>query len=389
MSKKNDIVRINGPTNVVRMEGFFSGIKKIIYLFMDFHVSLTVETKCQTYPNLDFHQYFSLNTENITRVIDLMFEGHLSDTKKPNNMYRKKYIEEASDYFNYKFNESMTKKRKGEKVDVRFHYIDVRDSIDGDINDYIYMLQDSIKTLRHDSTTMTYKTVENIRKIVTYIKDKMKILQKLLSDDSIAQEEDIPEIIKKIKHIYKHRIVFENMRELFNHIDDLFFAVIYKLDALIKTIDRHMYMIDVIQNYKLHYSKVNNGYFYGIPNEEYIDFVDDIVKKVIYIGDVSTILFADIMDVYFLRRFMDKDYITHAVVYTGAAHSINYIQHLLTKYNFKITHASYSFENDMEKLNLHLKQYSDTTDRTEYEKCFYSPILKQCSDVSHFPKNFG
>src|SRR5437868_2123251 len=38
--------KINGPVNVIRLEGNIQGIKKVIYLFMDIHNDLEQQTKC-------------------------------------------------------------------------------------------------------------------------------------------------------------------------------------------------------------------------------------------------------------------------------------------------------------------------------------------------------
>ena len=42
------------------------------------------------------------------------------------------------------------------------------------------------------------------------------------------------------------------------------------------------------------------------------------------------------MDCYFLRRFLDKDYITNAIVYTGHIHTTEYLFFLIKYYDFEI-----------------------------------------------------
>lgn len=91
------------------------------------------------------------------------------------------------------------------------------------------------------------------------------------------------------------------------------------------------------------------------------------------------------MDIYFLRRFLDKDYITNAITYTGSAHSNTYINILVKDFGFKITHASYSKIPDIDELNNIVKRTINSNDLGEY---LYPPIQSQCSDVTHFPENF-
>lgn len=39
--------KINGPINVVRMEGEINNIHKVIYLFMDDHLDINKQTSCR------------------------------------------------------------------------------------------------------------------------------------------------------------------------------------------------------------------------------------------------------------------------------------------------------------------------------------------------------
>ena len=49
------------------------------------------------------------------------------------------------------------------------------------------------------------------------------------------------------------------------------------------------------------------------------------------------ILYGVITDVYFLRRFLDKDYIQNVITYCGRNHALNYIYFLVKYCNFTIT----------------------------------------------------
>ena len=102
--------------------------------------------------------------------------------------------------------------------------------------------------------------------------------------------------------------------------------------------------------------------------------------------------FSRLVDFYFLRRFLDKEYITNAIVYSGAAHSVAYI-YMLHKIGFRITHCANCSIQDMDNLN-------DTVDRVRdlpshgatndlinmFVNSYENPI--QCSDLSSFPEFF-
>jgi uncharacterized protein DUF5847 len=127
---------------------------------------------------------------------------------------------------------------------------------------------------------------------------------------------------------------------------------------------------------------VNDSYIYGLPRRIMRDLVKNIATNIDDMDYKIMVCFSKLMDIYFLRRFLDKDYITNAIVYTGAAHSVNYINILVKTFDFKVTHASYSKISSMDELNAKIKS-SDIT-----EELFYPTEFNQCSDVTNFPKDF-
>ena len=86
---------------------------------------------------------------------------------------------------------------------------------------------------------------------------------------------------------------------------------------------------------------------------------------------------------------MDKDYITNAIVYSGAFHSDNYIKILLQNFNFKITHVAYSSITNMNSLTNEVKTRLEKINKRGLADLFNPPELIQCSDITHFPKNFA
>jgi hypothetical protein len=95
------------------------------------------------------------------------------------------------------------------------------------------------------------------------------------------------------------------------------------------------------------------------------------------------------MDIYILRRLLDKNYISTGILYCGMAHSANMINILVKDFNFKITHSSKNI--DIDKINKDIK-----TKNYKFEKELIGLLIDfdmskkdiQCSDLSKFPKNF-
>ena len=72
--------KINGPINIVRIEGEINGIKKILYLYFDFHMDVTQQTKCEDYLSDDVTKYIKKELlETSDKDIDFFME-HRMDT---------------------------------------------------------------------------------------------------------------------------------------------------------------------------------------------------------------------------------------------------------------------------------------------------------------------
>jgi hypothetical protein len=92
------------------------------------------------------------------------------------------------------------------------------------------------------------------------------------------------------------------------------------------------------------------------------------------------------MDCYFLRRFLDKDYITNGVIYCGMAHSADIVNILLNDFNFKITHNTGIINIDELNKKIRTKKYSEQDIHNlliANDKYMY-----QCSDLTKFPTYF-
>ena len=94
--------------------------------------------------------------------------------------------------------------------------------------------------------------------------------------------------------------------------------------------------------------------------------------------------FARFTDIYFLRRFLDKDYITNAIVYSGALHSNTYVSVLVKDFDFKITHTANSKNKSASYLTTQAKKRS----LMEVQELILPEYLTQCSDLQGFPEGF-
>ena len=94
-----------------------------------------------------------------------------------------------------------------------------------------------------------------------------------------------------------------------------------------------------------------------------------------------------LMDLYFLRRFLDKDYITNAILYCCAFHTSDIIYILVNEFKFKITHST-SDINNINKIITSKNKY-ELILPYGYQLLIKNKTIIQCSDISLFPKNFS
>lgn len=406
-----DKVFINGPINVVRLEGEVNGIKKVLYVFMDNHIDVSQQTKCDDIRSKDIHNYFVENFDKISegnKMYDFFLEMFPTYLIDKGSQRKNMYLLESRDLFLKSFSIDRKNNVVGKSnnfPNVRLHYIDIRDYIidnydrlfelDGYIDDIIdngFIVQNDIDVIK-DTLTMELADIKTVYDIM-YRKTKYeniklkptvptshKELRKYKSEDYLNRTK---QFINKIKNRYMHSNVKKTINGIINneiqkqfqkyydHLDN-YYTALDNMDSELNVrhdrlyIDRHL-----VPGY-------GKPYYHTLSLFAKLSMVNSIKSDLVF--DI----FVYIMDVFFMRRLLEKDYITNAISYTGSLHSDNYIYFLVKYFDFKITHYSYLKDDDIEKVTQMIKKTDNPRDLDPY---FYPPVLKQCSDLTNFPKLF-
>lgn len=402
---------ISGPVNVVRLEGNVHDIKKVIYLFMDYHIDVKNQTQCANVFSQDVQKYFANSFYKLnkgTQTYDFFLEVYpteLGGRKQNLNEsvdYKNMYIEEVVKFFRRIFVHNPKKNivtiNKLFK-NVRLHYLDIRDYYKTNIYEQVSQM----KSLARSFVINDYINIDKLGKIINLL----QIMKRHLNFIIEVLSENITEIPKpdkiirptthaldvdtlyylanKIKEKYKYKNVQKEMNRLLHERLNNFRDTIVDVDEAIKRFNEYLdYMYE--SGDKL--QRDNNSLYlfsYGPSIYTIRNMIVDIINTVDKLVDDQFVeYFARFTDVYFLRRFLDKDYITNAIEYSGALHSMTYIYELIKTFNFKITHTSYSKINDMDKLTNEIKKRS----LMEIQELILPPNLQQCSDMTHFPEKF-
>jgi hypothetical protein len=404
---------VSGPINVMRLEGEVQGIKKVIYLFMDFHISINNQTQCQNIFSQDVQKYFANNfykLNNGSIVYDFFVELYPSELAHNSHQkgithrdYKDIYIEEVvklfKKIFRYDPRKNIVRMNKLFK-NIRLHYLDIREYFKYNIPQQISEMTDIAKDFMQ-TDNIDIKELVSIINLMQVMRDHLQYIINVLvqrSDKNIPtpkiikrenrstpDTQSIEYLANKIKNLYKHSDVKKAMRELINLSISNFKIAISEIDDATKRFNSYADAISNSNDKLVRDENTSYMYTYGLSPYTIRQMIVDIINTTDKLMDERFIeFFARFTDIYFLRRFLDKDYVTNAIVYTGALHSNTYIYFLINFFDFRITHASYSKITNMNKLTNEVKKRSIM----EIQELILPTSFEQCSNMDSFPKEF-
>lgn len=406
-------ILVNGPINAVRLQGNIFGIEKIIYLFMDIHSDLSTQTQCKSFESIDFVQYLvkMLKVTDKNKIFDLFAEISGTAIASPDYPHRGRYKDEINRYLKHEL-----KSEKKINTNIRIHYIDIRDFLKNNINIAIYNIHNIIKNISL-TKFISKLDFENLYNQIKYLQNDINIIYTIIFSKQSQQNslsskhlytkfqytnskisnisklskntiniEVIKKFINKITNRYNHRELIEQFQHIFFKIENTFRQIFSLLNQSLDLMNKYRSsLLKPNDTLILHDYSVIQLYGYGRDLMVFLDFIYNIQKMILQIDILCVTNFAMIVDLFFLRRFLDKDYITHAIVYTGAMHSIFYIYNLIKYFGFKITNFSYSSIANLNEIENIIKN-SDFN--PEIEKIFLPEVFSQCINMTHFPSGF-
>ena len=395
------ITNINGPINTVRLEGTVNGINKIIYVFFDLHHDISDQTKCHNVLNIDINQYlmevFKQHTKE-KKMYDFFFETNPSEILGDMGNDKKKYIDELADLFNKSFkivNDKVTKSSVFPKV--RLHYIDIRFYF-GNSEDLLFSISEHIDGM-YEEKEFDNSDIDDLIEMVgelldgtieleklIYTKGRSKIKKTQLIVDNITfvdlSETDIKNnaiyLINKIKTKYANKDIQKKILNIIDGELKTYFKLYKeKLKIMIKNLEK----IDIIDSDELNPSLEFPTY--GNSEYSYMNILKTIYNDWYICFQYGMLIHSLLIDLFFMRRFLDKDYITNGISYTGAYHSTHYVYFLVKYFGFKITHYSYLKESP-KKVENHIRKMNLPHRLIPY---VFGKKLIQCSDLRKFPQD--
>lgn len=329
---------INGPTNYAKLKGMINGVEKEIHIFFDKHLDLDEQTECDSFNSIDISYYLYNLIKETKTSLDFFMEIGITQLEDKNYISnkREKYIKEVMKLFKYEFEEEKTNNDYGiSKINpnVRLHYFDIRDHLD------IYFLNQIIqcKITKYYDLFIKEQKDEYIKKIINYLNlvdEKINTLDKntkhitknkLSSYDKNIEKQKY--YLNKIINKYEHKNIEEKLNSfLYIHGED---------------IKKNMNLL--ITNMKYAFENI---FLIGKDKFNKNEFKKNIDK----LGEYILMLYGLYTDVYLMRRILDKKYIKKSIIYSGGAHSVNFIFFIVKYLNFQIIKVQKSLEKDVKLL---------------------------------------
>ena len=392
-------ILVNGPINAARLEGNVFGVHKVIYLFMDIHSEISTQTQCSSFYSIDLAHYIAktFSTADKNKTFDVFTELSGTAIASPDSPYRGRYVDEINRYLKSQYTKTNS--------NIRVHYIDIRDILKANINMTIYNIYNIIRGASA-SKYLSKLDYDNLSSYITYLKSHVNDIYAMMYKDHIQSQsrlypknnklitpntafstETAQKFITKITSKYNHN-------ELRNKLSYVLEAIKTKFGMILDLIDQMLNLMQQSRDFllmppnklSLQDYTVIKTYAYGRDPIKFLDFICNAELLINKIDILCVYNFAELVDLFFLRRFLDKDYVTNAIVYTGAAHSIFYIYYLVNQFDFKITNLSYHSEiknlSDIEKI------IRDSEYNPSIQKIFMPATFSQCINLTEFPKGF-
>ena len=365
-----DEININGPVNIVRLEGHINNgenkIKKIIYLFGDVHLPLGLDQNhCIQDHRIDIDVFLSkIFTKNPNINYDLFIESPKENLIRECDITTKNYILNMRDFVNKNFNldDKNNVIRSDKYPNVRFHYFDLRNSFNK-----MFKVLDRLTNYIHSSLDWRY----DLRRNVDILLNDLTILRTRIDEIvTILDSNNIKEI-KKIRDIkrYKYEEIYESIIDKYNQIE-----------KKLKSIDVQNLKFDIVKRFNKHIksSKINN-----------YDYVFDIFQMIYKISKDIEDETSKLIDLYLIRRFLDKDYINIGIVYAGYAHFSHILHILINDFKFVITHSTTDMQDKTKIIS-----YAKSKTAAEFVSYLLNEIsinlyVIQCSQYTNFPKNLN
>jgi hypothetical protein len=374
---ENNLI-LSGPLNYIKLLN--NKTNQSIWLFMDFHKDLLHQQKCEDYDAKDFYKFIQKKLSESDELIDFFLEINPTDINIDLNTHQNGiYLEETRKIFRkiYLQNENGQNKNVEDKQNIRLHYIDIRDYA------FVYDFYKNIDSIFSILKASGLENIDAVINKILSIKQTLEFINKIIkmirSGKTIIDDKKfkIDYVNLKIESETSEKINYsfydvlntgfyqllttilekyndKNNREKINNYFDINY--LKNSENLIKYLDNFVQKLNKISNridsqntnQEINIDEIvlsdelkDKRVYYGINKYEYENDYNEIFSTIEKIEVILAKLGCVFMDCFFLRRLIEKEYISKSIVYTGAYHSAVYTWFLVKYYDYVIDDYQY------------------------------------------------
>lgn len=314
---------INGPVNYIQLNGTINNNQKNITIFMDVHLDLNNQTRCESFDSIDISQYLYNMIKNAKTSLDFFMEIRDNQLQESISNKRDIYIKDIIELFKSEFIIEKNKvKYSKTNPNVKLHYLDIRDHLElfyvtQLIHNEILPKLNSLKNVVSDE-----EKINKIELVKTYIDLIKQHIEHIFKNINIIQKNKSQQFDKKTQKYYLNKMINEYKNESLKTKINIFFNITNT---------------DYISNFNGKLFQILQFIFFYKDDMENEKHLNKIILLVNSLNTVILKIYTLLTDIYFLRRILDKDYIENVITYCGRYHALNYIYFLTNYCNFKIT----------------------------------------------------
>lgn len=404
---------ISGPINVLRLEGMVGSTEgpneaksKVVYIFFDDQSPITSQTECLNVHSIDVNKYIVNTFHKISTTdpdyicdffvdstpaqyrIDPVERARIQQTQGT-AILRPTYEDQIVRLVQ-SANAYDPKSRRAQSSvlfkNVRLHYVDITEPLMKRIVETLAQAESVVRNSPSHSLApidpYAYVLLEQVKQEIALY---TRIYQTILTRPSATIDEphtQFARYLRKLLYGFKvpavKRILTEYVHASFDQLSQLS----KQIDETIK-----LFVTSVHDQENPPFTYTDGVYKYDIAKTR-LD-VESVGQRILdthtlFIGSLQTV--TELSDLYLLRRLLDKDYISHSVIYASREKGIHITRILVGDFDFKITNTAFTAITDMTKLNQTIRQR--TRNNHAIADLLAYPGMSQCSDITDFPENF-
>ena len=191
---KTEEQHINGPINTVRLEGKIGNVKKVVYIFMDFHESVYNQTECDDIRSSDIDKYIIRTLDqalNNGKTYDLFIERDPIYALRDDPKHKGQYLFGQTYKMFHKASKIDPKTgevgRSDELTNTRLHYTDIRGYTTRKLDNLMYSVEDILNSL-WDKKSLSYNDLADIKSGLNMIYAHILSIYKLIYDNKNITE---------------------------------------------------------------------------------------------------------------------------------------------------------------------------------------------------------